>query len=132
MTANLTESPVVISTPAWLQRRMMRNLQAAARNRVNRKRAVKAREILAAIDRDTTPQMARHPDETVALTEVASTAKAIEQTTKREPAGGNTRRSHKSWTARLGSAAQAILGRAYRWRCQARAHNGTKTADKWR
>jgi len=35
-----------VRCPAWLQRRMMRNLRLAARSRINPKRAAKAREIL--------------------------------------------------------------------------------------
>ena len=48
MNQNAPQPPLTVPTPAWLQRRMMRNLRLAARSRINRKRAAKACEILVA------------------------------------------------------------------------------------
>ena len=41
---------VVVDCPAWIQRSMIHNLQNAARGRINKERAQKAEDILAAIE----------------------------------------------------------------------------------
>ena len=41
---------ITVSTPLWLQRSMLRNLHQAAKSKVNKARASRAKEILDAID----------------------------------------------------------------------------------
>ena len=46
---NTSKTQLVVPSPCWLQKRMLKNLQAAARSKVKKGRAQKAAEILKAI-----------------------------------------------------------------------------------
>ena len=48
-------SQIIVSTPLWLQRQMLKNLQSAARDKVNPARAHRAHEILASINGKSKP-----------------------------------------------------------------------------
>ena len=50
------ESQLIVPTPLWLQRRMLKNLKLEVRNKVSPARAQRALEILGAIRIDSMPQ----------------------------------------------------------------------------
>ncbi len=47
---NKDRTPVAVSCPSWLRRRILRNLQRSSLDRFNKTRADKARELLVAIN----------------------------------------------------------------------------------
>lgn len=105
-----------VATPAWLQPRMMRNLRLAAHSRLQ-KRAAKAREILAAIERNGTTPTAKPAERLVALRDGGTSTKAGEQSTTSEVTGNNQRRSskRKAWVAGLGHTAKTLVRRVSQW-----------------
>ena len=51
---SIAQSKFTVDCPRWLQRRMLKNLQAAARSRINPARAKRASQILDAVDKEDT------------------------------------------------------------------------------
>lgn len=47
-----SESRLIVSTPLWLQRRMLKNLQSVARSKISPARAEHAQKILKAIEKE--------------------------------------------------------------------------------
>ncbi len=123
MTEDTSTPPTTV--PAWLQRRMLRNLRSAARNRIFPGRAAKAREILAAIERDGEPQSAK-PTEGTSLGVGTTIARASRQFAANKPTGGRPHSLMRgTWAARLGDAAKALANRVSRWRPARRAMAGS-------
>jgi len=107
MTANMATSLVTIPTPAWLKRRMTRNLRLAARSRINRTGAAKAREIfVAAHVRGSTATSRSAAPDTTAQTQAAG---APDLTGLESPRTASIRRSTFSKFAHKAKAATAGL-----------------------
>ena len=49
---NIAQSKFTVNAPRWLQKRMLKNLQAAARSRINPARAKRASQLLNTIDKE--------------------------------------------------------------------------------
>jgi len=133
MNANATESPRTVPTPAWLQRRMMQNLRLAARSRINRKRADKALEILAAVKRHGATPAAKPPERLPASRDEAVTGSVGTQSTRSTPSSESKRPSskRKTWTASLGRTAKTLVRRVAQWRTGRRATPAGRGRKLW-